>query len=202
MPHSQVPISEKSLECGYGWPKPRPTPASCETRGESSAPKTADEQAMRCAHWKRGAAAAAAPFDQVPSGENVPITVNRRDTVSREEASERCSRRRRLRCVPRWERRRRLKNLSRFPLLASRSLARLLARSLAYASVPFAVPFVSSIPRTEGRTQRHRSSPPASPLHVVLLCHLGEGTSGEIPHANEVVWFPYSMMAKGEHLQF
>ena len=41
---------------------------------------------MRCAHWKRGAAAAA-PFDQVPSGENVPITVNRRDTVSREEAS-------------------------------------------------------------------------------------------------------------------
>ena len=45
---------------------------------------------MRCAHWKRGAAAAA-PFDQVPSGENVPITVNRRDTVSREEASERGS---------------------------------------------------------------------------------------------------------------
>ena len=61
-----------------------PGAASCETRGESSAPKAADE-AMRCAHWKRGAAA---PFDQVPSGENVPITVNRRDTV-REEASER-----------------------------------------------------------------------------------------------------------------
>ena len=139
---------------------------------------------MRCAHWKRGAAAAAAPFDQVPSGENVPITVNRRDTVSREEASEgaseRCSRRRRLRCVPRWERRR-LKNLSRFPLLASRSLARSLAYSLAYASVPFAVPFVSSIPRTEGRRQRRRSSPPASPLHVVLLCHLGQGTLEEIP---------------------
>lgn len=72
-----------------------PNPAvSCETRGESSAPKTADEQAMRCEHRKRGAAAAAAPFDQVPSsGENVPITVNRRDTVSREEASEGASER-------------------------------------------------------------------------------------------------------------
>ena len=147
-----------------------PNPAaSCETRGESSAPKTADEQAMRCAHWKRGAAAA--PFDQVPSGENVPITVNRRDTVSREEASERCSRRRRLRCVPRWERRRRrLKNLSRFPLLASRSLARLLARS---PTPPFLSPFLSFHPFHEPseRGGERNAAVVLHPLPRSTLCY-------------------------------